>query len=78
MFAGTFWRVTEESTRGCKVDGLPLDCRISNDTRSVSVYKSQAGLPSWQCLVGGTLLSAAGHLAAAADNSHASFCPTAI
>lgn len=36
LMAGTFWSVTEASTRGCQVNGLPLDCRISNDTQSVS------------------------------------------
>lgn len=36
LMAGVFWQITAESTRGCKVDGLPLDCRISNDTSKVS------------------------------------------
>jgi hypothetical protein len=38
-----FWQITEASTRGCTVDGVPLDCRITNDTSRVSQHCAAAG-----------------------------------
>jgi hypothetical protein len=43
LMTAVFWQVTAESTRGCTVDGVPLDCRITNDTSRVSQHCAAAG-----------------------------------